>query len=140
MNLCVKRPDKSMHIDHLAIWTYNLETMRHFYERYFAAQAGVKYVNAPKQFESYFLTFAGGARLELMSSAALQPGQTGEGAPQTGYAHLAMAVGSTTAVDTLTHQLRQDGFTIVDGPRWTGDGYYESVALDPDGNRVEITV
>jgi len=25
-------------------------------------------------------------------------------------------------------------------PRWTGDGYYESVVLDPDGNQVELMV
>ena len=25
-------------------------------------------------------------------------------------------------------------------PRTTGDGYYESVVLDPEGNRIEITV
>jgi lactoylglutathione lyase len=28
----------------------------------------------------------------------------------------------------------------VDGPRRTGDGYYESVVLDPEGNRLELTV
>jgi len=28
----------------------------------------------------------------------------------------------------------------MDGPRVTGDGYYESVILDPDGNRIEVTI
>jgi hypothetical protein len=27
---------------------------------------------------------------------------------------------------------------VLDGPRRTGDGYYESVVLDHEGNRVEI--
>jgi hypothetical protein len=26
---------------------------------------------------------------------------------------------------------------VLDGPRRTGDGYYESAVLDPDGNRLE---
>ena len=29
--------------------------------------------------------------------------------------------------------------TVVDGPRRTGDGYYECVVHDPEGNRIEIT-
>ena len=57
-----------------------------------------------------------------------------------GLTHLALAVGSEAAVDALTQRLRADGFAAIDGPRRTGDGYYESVVLDPDGNRVEITV
>jgi lactoylglutathione lyase len=54
-------------------------------------------------------------------------------------AHLAISLGSALAVDALTHRLRSDGFPVLDGPRRTGDGYYESVVLDPDGNRVELT-
>jgi lactoylglutathione lyase len=56
-----------------------------------------------------------------------------------GLTHIAFSVGSEQRVDALTQRLREDGFTILDGPRRTGDGYYESVALDPDGNRIEIT-
>jgi catechol-2,3-dioxygenase len=57
-----------------------------------------------------------------------------------GYAHLAVSVGSPAAVDALTARLRADGYPVLSGPRTTGDGYYESVVADPDGNRVEITV
>ena len=35
----------------------------------------------------------------------------------------------------LTRRLGDNGFVVLDGPRRTGDGYYESVVLDPDGNR-----
>jgi len=47
-------------------------------------------------------------------------------------------VGSRQAVNLLTEELRSDGFRIVGEPRITGDGYYESVVFDPDGNHVEI--
>ena len=49
------------------------------------------------------------------------------------------AVGSDEAVDALALRLRTDGYEVVDGPRRTGDGYYECVVLDPERNRVEIT-
>ena len=42
-------------------------------------------------------------------------------------------------VDELTLRLENDGYPVLDGSRRTGDGYYESVALDPEGNRIEIT-
>jgi lactoylglutathione lyase len=57
-----------------------------------------------------------------------------------GLTHIAISVGSEQLVDALTQRLKDDGFPILDGPRRTGDGYYESVTLDPDGNRIEITV
>jgi lactoylglutathione lyase len=126
-----------MRIEHLALWTQRLETLKAFYANYFGATAGPKYVNAAKQFESYFLSFASGARLELMQRPGLAPGP---GDPALGLAHFAVSVGSTEAVDALTARLHADGYRVLDGPRRTGDGYYESVVLDPDGNRVEITV
>jgi lactoylglutathione lyase len=126
-----------MHITHIALWTSDLERARRFYETYFNATANQKYSNPRKQFESYFLAFENGARLELMHSPTLSPLSP---APALGYAHLAMSVGSPENVDALTIRLRADGYTIVDGPRTTGDGYYESVVLDADGNRIEITI
>jgi lactoylglutathione lyase len=130
--------EKVVYIEHVAVWTSDLEGLKVFYETYFQATAGPKYVNPKRGFESYFLTFANGARLELMRLPALRPGE-GEG-PQGGYAHIAFAVGSAEVVDSLTARLRGDGYRVVDGPRWTGDGYYESVVVDPAGNRVEITI
>lgn len=58
---------------------------------------------------------------------------------KTGYIHLAFSVGSKEKVDELTNQLEQDGYVIVSGPRITGDGYYESCILEPEGNQIEIT-
>jgi lactoylglutathione lyase len=126
-----------MRIDHVGLWASDLETVRAFYERYFGAVAGPKYTNPAKRFESYFLTFPGGdVRLEVMRV----PESGGRASDRlVGFAHLAIAVGSEAAVDALAGRLRTDGYEVVDGPRRTGDGYYECVVLDPEGNRVEIT-
>jgi lactoylglutathione lyase len=128
-----------MRIEHVAIWTHDLERLCHFYETYFEGRANPKYVNPRKQFESYFLTFADGTRLEVMQMPTVPQTKNDSEQQFTGYIHLAFATGSREAVDALTDRLRHDGYRILDGPRTTGDGYYESVVLDPDGNRVEIT-
>jgi lactoylglutathione lyase len=125
-------------IEHVALWTEDIERLVAFYSTYFAAAAGAPYVNAAKGFESRFLSFEGGARIELMKTATLSPAKHVRGAQRMGLTHLAVAVGSENNVDTLTSRLRHDGYEVIDGPRRTGDGYYESVVLDPDGNRVEI--
>ncbi len=129
-----------MKIEHLAIWTKNLEQMRRFYETYFQATAGERYVNPSKNFQSYFLTFDSGSRLELMQKPEISENQYDAGIQFTGITHFAISTGSPEQVDQLTNRLRADGFTIAGEPRRTGDGYYESIVLDPEGNRIEITV
>jgi lactoylglutathione lyase len=127
-------------IEHVAIWTEELERLVDFYEKYFGAAAGSKYINPAKGYESRFLNFAGGVRIEVMRSSTVSPVKHAPGAERMGLAHLAIAVGSMQRVQELTGRLMQDGFAVVDGPRHTGDGYFESVVLDPDGNRIEITI
>ena len=77
-------------------------------------------------------------RLELMTCPDINPsdGQRGYGM---GLAHFAISVGGKEKVNALTERLRKDNFTIFSEPRTTGDGYYESVVLDPEGNYVEIS-
>ena len=126
-----------MKIEHVALWVNELEQMRRFYETYLGATANDKYTNEQKQFESYFLTFPDSTcRLELMRRPDIQ------GTPRetVGYAHIAFALGNKAAVDTLTRRLEADGYPLVDGPRTTGDGYYESVFLDPEQNKLELTI
>ena len=125
-------------IEHVALWTEDIERLVAFYSAYFAATVGAEYVNAAKGFESRFLSFEGGARIELMKTTTLSPAKLAPGAQRMGLTHLAVTLGSEQLVDTLTSRLRRDGYDVVDGPRRTGDGYYESVVLDPDGNRLEI--
>ncbi len=127
-----------MRIEHVAIWTRDIEELRAFYETHFAAQAGPKYVNPTKQFESYFLSFASGARLEIMQTPSAGPAPQSSD-PLQGYAHLALSVGSEAEVDRLTRHLHDSGCQVLSQPRRTGDGCYESVIADPDGNAVEIT-
>lgn len=127
-----------MHIEHIAIWTHQLEDLKNFYELYFSAQANQKYTNPKTHFASYFLTFASGARLELMQAPDVNITQAT--ARRIGYAHLAFSVGSKEQVDLLTAKLEADGYRVMGQPRTTGDGYYESIVLDPDGNQIEITV
>ena len=128
-----------MHIEHIALWTTDLERCKRYYVSYFGAIAGASYVNPAKGFESCFLSFTSGARIEVMKTTTLSPVVIEAGAQRMGFTHLAIAVGSEHLVDALAERLKADGFPILDGPRRTGDGYYESVTLDPDGNRIEIT-
>ena len=129
-----------VHIGHVALWTDDLERLAAFYASYFGAAVGPPYANPAKGYESRFLTFASGARLELMRTSTLQPARCERGAQRMGLTHLAICLGAERRVDELTQVLREAGFAVLDGPRRTGDGYYESVVLDPDGNRIELTV
>ena len=113
----------------------DLELVKAFYEKYFEAKAGDRYHNPKTRFSSYFLNFDEGSRLELTNKKHLSP----RIADALGYGHIALAVGGKEAVDEKTALLVADGFPLLSGPRTTGDGYYESVVQDPEGNLVEIT-
>ena len=128
-----------MKIEHLAIWVNDLENTKRFYETYFEGKSGEKYHNPNTLFTSYFLSFQSGSRLELMHRPDISKRLQG-GHEAMGLTHLAISVGSKEKVDELTNQLKDDGHVVVGGPRTTGDGYYESVVLDPEGNRLEITI
>ena len=127
-----------MKIEHIALWTRNLEKMREFYQTYFQMNSGQRYENAKKGFLSYFLSFDTGARIELMTKTNM-PGHFEPKQDFNGLTHFAISVGDKMKVNAITEQLRKDGFDIAAEPRTTGDGYYESVILDPEGNRIEIT-
>lgn len=126
------------HLHHVALWADDLDALCRFYSEYFGAEIGPLYENRGKGFTSRFLSFEGGARLEVMRTTTLAPLSVQRGAERMGLTHLAISVGSEGAVNDLTRRLRQAGLTVVSEPRRTGDGYYESVVLDPEGNRVEI--
>ena len=128
-----------MKIEHIAIWAKDVEKLKGFYSHYFHAVAGEKYFNPKKNFHSYFLSFDTGCRLELMQMPGILDNKDIQASQYFGLTHLAISVGSSELVDHLTTQLRDDGYVVASEPRTTGDGYYESVILDPEGNRIEIT-
>ncbi len=127
-----------MKIEHIAMYVDDLEAAKDFFVLYLGGQANSGYHNQTTDFRSYFVSFDGGARLELMNKPQLedQPKLLN----RTGYIHIAFSVGSKERVDELTRKLAADGFEVVSGPRTTGDGYYESCIVAIEGNQIEITV
>ncbi len=124
-----------MHIEHVAIYTKDIEKMRDFYEKYFDAKSSELYHNKKTSFKSYFLSFDSGSRMEITTKKFLSP----RVAESLGYAHLAMTVGDKDVVDQFAERFVKDGFPLLNGPRTTGDGYYEAVIQDPEGNLIELT-
>ena len=127
-----------MEIEHIALYVQDLERARDFFVRYLGASSNDGYHNVKTGFRSYFLTFDGGARLELMHRPDMA--ELPKDPVRTGYAHIAFRVGSRERVDALTARLRDGGYEVVSGPRTTGDGYYESCIAAVEGNLIEITV
>ncbi|MGX7689307.1 VOC family protein [Flectobacillus roseus] len=126
-----------MFIEHIAIWTNDLEKIKTFYIRYFGAKSNTKYHNPVKEFQSYFLSFESGARIELMQKPQI-PERENPKTETLGITHFAFTLGSEQKVDELTELMRKEGVQIIGEPRRTGDGYYESVVLDPENNRIEL--
>ena len=127
-----------MTIDHVALYVKDLEAARDFFVRHLGGASNAGYHNPNTGFRSYFITFDGGARLELMN----KPGMADDAKPlaRTGYAHVAFSLGSRERVDACTERLRAEGFRVVSGPRVTGDGYYESCIVAIEDNQIELTV
>lgn len=129
-----------MTLEHVAIWTNQMEILKEYYVKYFQGKSNEKYSNSSKDFHSYFLSFASGARLELMTMPGLPVNQNDTIQKQhLGIIHLAFGVDTIEEVEEKAKQLQADGFPILSGPRKTGDGYYEFETLDPDNNRIEVT-
>jgi lactoylglutathione lyase len=128
-----------MKIEHLAIWVQDLEIMRDFYLKYFDSASSEKYFNSKTRFVSYFIVFGENkTRLEIMTRPDIEL-TNGKRGFSMGLAHFTISTGGKDIVNRLTERLRKDGFTIFSEPRTTGDGYYESVVLDPEGNYLEIS-
>lgn len=128
-----------MTLEHVAIWTKNLEALKAFYEHHFEGNANALYVNPSTGFRSHFITFRSGARLELMQKPGI-PANANDtiNLQHRGLIHMAFSVNSREEVDAKAAEFRAAGITVLRGPRTTGDGYYEFEALDPDQNRVEV--
>ena len=141
-NTGYKRVSKSeyvgMRIEHIAMYVNDLEAAKDFFVTYLGGASNNGYHNNSTDFQSYFISFDDGARLELMNKPLLI--DTDNDLNRTGYAHIAFSVGSKEAVDELTEKIKDAGYEVVSGPRTTGDGYYESCIVAIEGNQIEITV
>ena len=125
-----------MTLSHIAIWTNDIERAKAFYVSYLGGKSNEKYMNPKKDFESYFITFEGGASLEIMRRTDIT--EPRENHNLIGLAHFAFSVGTKEKVDEMIERFRLDGYTITGEPRITGDGFYDGALLDPDGNIIEI--
>jgi lactoylglutathione lyase len=129
-----------MKLEHVAIWTTRLEVLKNYYVRHFNGRANEKYINKGTGFESYFITFDSGTRLELMQLPGIPENLNDTAGKQhTGIIHLAFEACDMESVITKSVELENAGFKILRGPRITGDGYFEFETLDPDNNRIEVT-
>ena len=128
-----------MKIDHIALFCKDLERMRQFFMNFFAATSNELYHNPKTGLRTYILSFPyGSARLELMQKPdviSIDPSQA-----NIGFIHLSISVGSKDIVDSKTEELRDAGYSVTSGPRTTGDGYYESCIIGPEGKKIEITI
>lgn len=126
-----------MRIEHIAMYVNDLEKARDFFIKYFNAASNDGYHNKTTNFRSYFLSFDDGARLEIMNKPEMEDVE--KTSSRTGYIHIAFSLGSKDAVNELTEKLKEDGYTVISGPRTTGDGYYESCIVGIEENQIEIT-
>ena len=125
-----------MKIAHVALWTRYPETQKQFWHEMFNAQSGELYQSQNRPgFSSYFLRLAQGATIELMTLPGLDDGQPGR--EVTGWAHIAIGVGDEQQVDKMAARAAVMGI-LVAAPRRTGDGFYEAIIRDPDGNLIEL--
>ncbi len=126
-----------MKIAHVALWTRDIDAQLAFWQRYFNGAAGEEYVSRNRPgFVSRFVSLAAGSTLEIMRVPTLLPAQAQE--ERVGWAHIALSLGDERQVDRLALRAQQEGI-LLSAPRWTGDGFYEAVIRDPDGNAIEIT-
>ncbi|MDU5714711.1 MAG: VOC family protein [Citrobacter freundii] len=135
-----------MKIAHMALRTQNLEQQARFWVSFFDGKINEKYCSKTNPgFESYFVKIGEDIAIELMT----KPGLVGQQPDNNrcGWVHLAISVGGNENlaisvggnenVDAVAMQAQEQGI-LVSGPRTTGDGYYEAVIRDPDGNLIEI--
>ena len=127
-----------MKLEHVAMFVNDLESARDFFVKYLGGRSNDGYHNPKTDFRSFFISFDDGARLEIMNKPVMNDIE--KPLNRTGYVHLAFSVGSKEKVDELTDRLIKDGYELIRGPRYTGDGYYESCIVGIEGNQIEITI
>ena len=132
-------PSKIMKLEHVAIYTHQLERLKNFYIRYFEGEVSEKYEDKQKKLNSYFISFENGARIELMQREGIPENKNDTVFQQhRGIIHIAFQLSTMQQVKEKAEKIKADGYPILSGPRKTGDGYYKFETLDPDNNRLEV--
>jgi len=124
-------------IDHIALVTGDLDRLCAFYGLLGAAASAPSGASGPGA-RSCVLDFCG-IRLEVFERRGFRGHASGVG-PSPGLLHLGFALGSADAVDELSRVLAAGGHRVLEQPHRDDLGSYESVVLDPDGNRLKLTV
>ena len=125
-------------IEHIALATSDVERLCDFYQL-LGATASPPSADPGTGLRSRALDFCG-VRLELFERPGRAEGAVGD-ALAPGLMHIGFALGSADAVDELSRVIATAGHRVLERPHRTGElGRYESVVLDPDGNRLKLTV
>jgi len=125
-------------IEHIALATNDVECLCDFY-RLLGPAAVPLSTDSGTGLRTCVLDFCG-VGLELVERPGRREGAAGD-ALAPGLLHLGFALGSADAVDELTRVLAAAGYRVLQPPHRTGErGRYESVVLDPDGNRLKLSV
>jgi catechol 2,3-dioxygenase-like lactoylglutathione lyase family enzyme len=125
-------------IEHIALATNHLESLCAFYRQL----GGVALPLSPNPGDGLrgcVLDFCG-VRLEVFERPRSRRAAAGDGrSPR--LLHLGFALGSADTVDELSRVLAAAGHRVLEPPHRASElGRYESVVLDPDGNRLKLSV
>ena len=125
-------------IERIALATNDLEAMCDFY-RQLGGVVSPFSTRSEDGLRACALDFCG-IRLEVFERQHKTNGAAKEGTPPR-LLHLGFALGSADAVDELSRILAAAGYQVLEQPhRARKSGRYESVVLDPDGNRLKLSV
>ena len=117
---------------------FYIQEAKSFFVTYLGGHSNDGYHNKTTDFKSYFISFDNGARLEIMNKPEIVDSE--KSLNRTGYIHIAFSVGIKEKVNELTQKLKTNGYQVINGPRTTGDGYYESCVVAFENNQIEITI
>ena len=125
-------------IELIALATNDVDRLRDFYVR-LGGLASPILTDPGAGVRSCALDFCG-VRLELVEQpCGTNRATRAERSPA--LMHLGFVLDSADAIDQLTDAIAAAGHRVLEPPRRTGElGRYVSVVLDPDGNRVKLTV
>lgn len=127
-----------MKLDHIALWTKQIEVMVDFYEKYFDGKADEMYVDEEENISCCYIIFTEGSKLELIQGPDIYEREHKITDRVLGYTHLAFDVGSKEKVDEITEKIEKDGYQVEKRPAFIVEWFYESAIIDPEGNIIEI--